>query len=241
VLRKGPVSSPEKNKHSSTGGTLTPAPMGWNRGTTLEEAMVNLVSCTDMDLKFSMAWCKRVLPSAHEVYLKGLPPCYPTSTHETHLERAQHSFHAMVRGPAVALFAEKLQADCEVVWHAGQQLCDAKSLIGKPCIHQVHEVVNFGVGPEFGHKSAKVGSVRKGGIQEKVARKGGTAISPCKECMLLLCKIAFSWNRCFHFLCLWFLTQKIITSCLNALVTQCISIVKLRQDYPDASFMQSQH
>ncbi|KAH8974997.1 hypothetical protein BDL97_01G133100 [Sphagnum fallax] len=133
--------------------------------------MVNLVSCTDMDLKFSMAWCKRVLPSAHEVYLKGLPPCYPTSTHETHLERAQHSFYAMVRGPAVALFAEKLQADCEVVWHAGQQLCDAKSLIGKPCIHQVHEVVNFGVGPEFGHKSAKVGSVRKGGIQEKVARK----------------------------------------------------------------------
>ncbi|CAK9191125.1 unnamed protein product [Sphagnum troendelagicum] len=99
--------------------------------------MVNLVSCTDMDLKFSMAWCKRVLPSAHEVYLKGLPPCYPTSTHETHLERAQHSFHAMVRGPAVALFAEKLQADCEVV----------------------------------GMQSAKVGSVRKGGIQEKVASK----------------------------------------------------------------------
>ncbi len=55
----------------------------------------------------------------------------------------------------------------------------------------MHEVVNFGVGPEFGHKSAKVGSVTKGGIQEKVARKVGTAISPCKECMLLLCKIAF--------------------------------------------------
>jgi hypothetical protein len=34
----------------------------------------------------------------------------------------------------------------------------------------VHEVVNFGVGPEFGRKSAKVGSVTKGGIQEKVAR-----------------------------------------------------------------------
>ncbi len=99
-----------------------------------------------------MAWCKKVLPSAHEVYLKGLPPCYPTSTHETHLERALQSFHAMVQGPAVALFAEKLQADCEVVWHAGRQLCDAKSLTGMI----------------------------------------GTAISPCKECMLLLCKIAFS-------------------------------------------------
>ncbi len=170
VLRKGPVSSPEKNKRNSTGGTLTPAPMGRNRGTTLEEAMANLVSCTDMDLKFSMAWCKRVLPSAHEVYLKGLPPCYPTSTHETHLDRALHSFRAMVRGPAVSLFAEKLQADCEAVWHAGRQLCDAESLTGKPCIHQVHEVVNFGVGPEFGRKSAKVGSVTKGGIQEKVAR-----------------------------------------------------------------------
>jgi protein SMG8 len=79
----------------------------------LEEAMVNLVSCTDMDLKFSMAWCESSpWPSAHEVYLKGLPPCYPTSTHETHLEGALHSFHTMVRGPAVALFAEKLQADC---------------------------------------------------------------------------------------------------------------------------------
>jgi hypothetical protein len=76
----------------------------------------------------------------------------------------------MVRGPAVSLFAEKLQADCEAVWHAGRQLCDAESLTGKPCIHQVHEVVNFGVGPEFGRKSAKVGSVTKGGIQEKVAR-----------------------------------------------------------------------
>ncbi|CAM6020323.1 unnamed protein product [Sphagnum balticum] len=100
--------------------------------------MVNLVSCTDMDLKLSMAWCKRVLPSAHEVYLKGLPPCYPTSTHETHLERALHSMQC---------------------------------LTGKPCIHQVHEVVNFGVGPEFGHKSAKVGPVTRVGIQEKVARK----------------------------------------------------------------------
>jgi hypothetical protein len=41
---------------------------------------------------FSMAWCKRVLPCAHEVYLKGLPPCFPTSTHETHLERG-HCMH----------------------------------------------------------------------------------------------------------------------------------------------------
>jgi hypothetical protein len=49
--------------------------------------------------------------------------------------------------------------DCEVVWHASQQLCNAESLTGKPCIHQVHEVVNFCVGPEFGRKSAKVGSM----------------------------------------------------------------------------------
>ncbi len=49
--------------------------------------------------------------------------------------------------------------DCEVVWHASQQLCNAESLTGKPCIHQVHEVVNFCVGPEFGRKSAKVGSI----------------------------------------------------------------------------------
>jgi hypothetical protein len=75
----------------------------------------------------------------------------------------------MVKGPIVSLFVEKLQADCEAVWHASQQLYNVESLAGKPCIHQVHEVVNFGVGPEFGLKSAKVGSVTKGGIQERFA------------------------------------------------------------------------
>jgi len=50
-----------------------------------------------------------------------------------------------------SLFAEKMQADCEAVWHAGWQLCNAESLTGKPCcMFWVQEVVNFGGGPEFG-------------------------------------------------------------------------------------------
>jgi hypothetical protein len=56
----------------------------------------------------------------------------------------------------------------------------------------VHEVVNFGIGPEFGHKRAKVELVTKGRIPREGLPEVGTAVSPCKECTLLLCKIAFS-------------------------------------------------
>ncbi len=81
---------------------------------------------TVMDLNFSMAWCKRVLPCAHEVYLKGLPPCCPTSTHETHLERG-HCMHfgEWWGGPAVLL----------VCWEDASKLwsCMACSLAVLPC------------------------------------------------------------------------------------------------------------
>jgi hypothetical protein len=64
-------------------------------------------------------------------------------------------------------------------------------LTGKPGIHQVHEVVNFGIGPEFWHKRAKVELVTKGRIPREGLPEVGTAVSPCKEYTLLLCKIAF--------------------------------------------------
>ncbi|KAL2629895.1 hypothetical protein R1flu_014581 [Riccia fluitans] len=107
---------------------------------TIDATISCLESGVNMDEKFSATWCKRVLPSAHEVYLKGLPPCYPTSLHKSQLEKALSVFRAMVRGPAVPVFAEKLRMDCEAVWHSGRRLCDAVSLTGKPCVHQVHEV-----------------------------------------------------------------------------------------------------
>ncbi|BBN08511.1 protein SMG8 [Marchantia polymorpha subsp. ruderalis] len=107
---------------------------------TIDSTICSLESGANMDQKFSAAWCKRVLPSAHEVYMKGLPPCYPTSLHKSQLEKALAVFRAMVRGPAVPIYVETLKRDCEAVWQSGRQLCDAESLTGKPCIHQVHEV-----------------------------------------------------------------------------------------------------
>lgn len=107
----------------------------------LDMAVACLESGKGLDMKFSAAWCKRALPAAKEVYMKGLPPCYPTAVHNVHLEKALRAFRAMVRGPAVHIFPEKLKEDCEAIWKSGRQLCDAVSLTGKPCVYQRHDVV----------------------------------------------------------------------------------------------------
>lgn len=97
-----------------------------------------------LDMTFSAGWCKRMLPSALAVYTKGLPLCYPTSVHRSHLEKALHTFQAMVRGPAVVLYTNKLKEECEALWKSGRQLCDAVSLTHKPCIYKVHDVPSVG-------------------------------------------------------------------------------------------------
>ncbi|GLJ06291.1 hypothetical protein SUGI_0035580 [Cryptomeria japonica] len=107
---------------------------------TLETVIACLESGKGLDMKFSATWCKRALPAAKEVYMKGLPPCYPTAVHKAHLEKALNAFQMMVRGPAVHYFPQKLKEDCEAIWKCGRQLCDAVSLTGKPCVHQKHDV-----------------------------------------------------------------------------------------------------
>ncbi|KAK6247261.1 hypothetical protein QUC31_018826 [Theobroma cacao] len=106
----------------------------------LDIAVSWLESGKGLNTKFSSLWCERVLPAAKDIYLKDLPACYPTSQHEAHLEKALHAFHSMVRGPAVELFAKKLEEECTSMWKSGRQLCDAVSLTGKPCMHQRHDV-----------------------------------------------------------------------------------------------------
>lgn len=92
-----------------------------------------------LNRKFSKLWCERSLPSAKDVYLKELPAFYPTSQHEAHLKIALQAFRSMVRGPAVEIFAKKLEEECTLIWKCGRQLCDAVSLTGKPCMHQRHD------------------------------------------------------------------------------------------------------
>lgn len=110
-------------------------------GTNAVEAAVScLESNKGLNMKFSLSWCQRALPVAKEVYLKELPACYPTALHKVQLEKALHAFHAMVKGPAVQIFAKKLEDECTLIWESGRQLCDAISLTGKPCMHQRHSV-----------------------------------------------------------------------------------------------------
>lgn len=106
----------------------------------LEIAMSYLASGRGINTRFSTLWCQKSLPVAKETYLKELPPCYPTSQHKAHLERALRAFNSMVKGPAVQLYLQKLEDECTSIWTSGRQLCDAVSLTGKPCMHQRHEV-----------------------------------------------------------------------------------------------------
>ncbi|KAL2938497.1 Protein SMG8 [Bienertia sinuspersici] len=95
--------------------------------------------------KFSALWCQRALPAAMEVYLKDLPPCYPTLKHEAQLEKALCAFYSMVKGPSVQEFRKKLEDECMSIWKSGRQLCDAISLTGKPCMHQRHDIEKDGL------------------------------------------------------------------------------------------------
>ncbi|KAL6635134.1 hypothetical protein ACP70R_027805 [Stipagrostis hirtigluma subsp. patula] len=104
----------------------------------IEIALSCLESCKGLNMKFSSSWCQRLLPAAKEVYLKGLPAFYPTSTHEVQLQKALRSFHSMVKGPAVQVFSKKLEDECRTIWESGRQQCDAVSLTGRPCKHQRH-------------------------------------------------------------------------------------------------------
>lgn len=106
----------------------------------LEIAVSLLESGKGMNTRFSTLWCQKALPVAKDVYLNDLPPCYPTSLHKAHLEKALGAFSSMVKGPAVQLYLKKLEDECTSTWSSGRQLCDAVSLTGKPCMHQRHDV-----------------------------------------------------------------------------------------------------
>lgn len=105
-----------------------------------ESALSHLENGIGMNTKFSTLRCEKAFPVAMEVYLEGLPPCYPSFQHEDHLKRALHAFTSMVKGPAVQLYEKKLKDECLSIWSSGRQLCDAVSLTGKPCIHQKHDI-----------------------------------------------------------------------------------------------------
>lgn len=103
-----------------------------------EAALSCLESSVSLNKNFSVAWCKRKLPIAKEIYLKGLPACYPSNLHHSQLEKALNVFRSMVNGPAVDMYVKKLEDECTQIWISGRQRCDAVSLTGNSCMHQRH-------------------------------------------------------------------------------------------------------
>ncbi|XWS74001.1 hypothetical protein CRYUN_Cryun02cG0178000 [Craigia yunnanensis] len=140
--KRGCIDETEIVKRKPCGSTITGQTEGvaFRSSESLDIAVSWLESGKGLNTKFSSLWCERALPAAKDIYLKDLPTCYPTSQHEVHLGKALYAFHSMVRGPAVELFAKKLEEECTSMWKSGRQLCDAVSLTGKPCIHQRHDV-----------------------------------------------------------------------------------------------------
>lgn len=123
---------------ASTGGSHFSSKV---KDTRQVEASISWLQCSrGLNLKFSKSWCERDLPSARGVYLKDLPDRYSTALHESHMEKALQAFQTMVRGPAVPLFAKRLEDECKAIWESGRQLCDVISLTGRPCVHQRHSV-----------------------------------------------------------------------------------------------------
>ena len=109
----------------------------------IDNTIALLEGSKDLNMRFSTTWCQRVLPIAKDIYLKDLPPCYPTFLHRIQLEKALEAFHRIVKGPAVKIFAKKLEEECRSIWESGRQLCDAISLTGRPCMHKMHHLTSI--------------------------------------------------------------------------------------------------
>lgn len=105
-----------------------------------ESAVSHLENGIGMNTRFSTLWCENAFPVAKEVYLDGLPPCYPSFQHEDHLKKALCALTSMVKGPALQFYLKRLKDECTSIWSSGRQLCDAVSLTGKPCMHQKHDI-----------------------------------------------------------------------------------------------------
>lgn len=134
-----------KVKPHHRNGVLAPVEGNASKATDhLQLAVSFLESGGRLNSKFSTLWCEKALPIAKEIYLNELPPSYPTSQHQAHLERALFAFNSMVKGPAAQLYTKKLEEECLSIWSSGRQLCDAVSLTGKPCMHNRHNLETNG-------------------------------------------------------------------------------------------------
>ena len=99
-------------------------------------------SLLDVEGQFSESRCSKVLPLALAAYQENLPPHYGLQYHESKKSQAKTLLSGHGRGPAVARFIERLDAECDRIWRNGRRMCEAPSLTGNPCIQPVHRTAD---------------------------------------------------------------------------------------------------
>ena len=96
----------------------------------------------DIDGNFSENICKKNLPSAISLYKENLPAYYTKAQHQQSLEKALHIYVSNARGPMYNTYLEQLKSECISIWQNGRQQCEAISLTGHGCMHEVHILPN---------------------------------------------------------------------------------------------------
>ncbi|XP_022109278.1 protein smg8-like isoform X2 [Acanthaster planci] len=107
-----------------------------------------MTSALDLDMRFSEARCNKVLPIATRTYQDGAPSHYTSTVHASRLTQAMKVFSQHARGPAFEKYANQLQAECQLFWQGGRQLCEVVSLTGHHCIHKAHLLLDSPTDPE---------------------------------------------------------------------------------------------
>ncbi|XP_038074282.1 protein smg8-like [Patiria miniata] len=107
-----------------------------------------MTSALDLDMRFSEARCNKVLPIATRTYQEGAPSHYTSTVHASRLAQAMKVFSQHARGPAFEKYANQLQAECQLFWQSGRQLCEVVSLTGHHCIHKAHLLLDSLIDPE---------------------------------------------------------------------------------------------
>lgn len=77
-------------------------------------------------------------PSAR--YATRLPRHYSSAVHRQRLAAASHLFRRLSCGPLVQEGLEQLAGACATTWSQGRQLCEFRSVTGRPCVLPAHAV-----------------------------------------------------------------------------------------------------
>ena len=94
----------------------------------------------DPEMSLSISLGQAALPLALEMYSRALPPYYTRAVHEAHVVSACARVDDLVVGPALEATRNRLRRECLRLWEGGRQMCECRSLTGRPCTLRVHQL-----------------------------------------------------------------------------------------------------